>query len=139
MKNDESFTFRHTLMGDKPNILKTKPLCLINCLILEHSGSSNRATLIQASDPDPTTKLDKHANIPSSATSTPPSEFHNQLGLENPKSDKLLDQGRYLSTQGISYYTSLVIALRSAIATSFVFTNNSTQELLSPFRYRKIL
>ena len=36
-----------------------------------HSGPSNRAALIQVSNPDPTTKLDKRADAPSSTTSTP--------------------------------------------------------------------
>jgi hypothetical protein len=67
----QSFTLQHTLMGEQPNILKAKALCLNNYLILVHSGSSKRATLIQASNLDSTTKLDKRAGVLSSTTSTP--------------------------------------------------------------------
>jgi hypothetical protein len=63
-------------MGEQPNILKTKPLCLN--IFYSH-----------------------------------PSEFHNQLGFRNSKSGNF---HHHLSTQGISYYTSLIITLRSTLA-----------------------
>jgi hypothetical protein len=110
---------RSSEMGEQPIILKAKPLCLNNCLVLVHSGPFNQVALTQANNHDSTTKLGKRAGKLANSIYhfySNPSEFHNQLGLENSKSGKLHS---HLSTQGISYYASLIITLRSALVTSF--------------------
>jgi hypothetical protein len=132
-----SFDTHSSEMVEQPIILKAKPLCLSNCLILVQLGSSNRVALIQASNPNQTTKLDKRVNAPSS------SHFYSHSSkFQKPTRVRKFQEWQAPPSSFPSWHQIPHQPYHNPSISSshpLVSTNNCTRELLNPFRYRKIL